>query len=156
MPNLTKDLKLSYKLEHRSRNKNEEEREGSNHNLTTAARLPSHYHYQLSGKLVSAEAKLLSKRKEKESTVNRGSALRWRAGGETCDFQTEIAWLFLVRKRREIVICHVLELLELWWLMSVFTFFMGVMSVFTFFGGSNRSDVFMIFLQQIINSRLLM
>ena len=40
--------------------------------------------------------------------------------------------------------------------MSVFTFFMGVMSVFTFFGGSDRSDVFMIFLQQIINSKLLM
>ena len=151
MPNLTKDFKLSYKLEHRPRNKNEEEREGSNHNLTTAARILSHYHYQLSGKLVSVEAKLLTKRKEKESTVNRGSALRWRAGGETCDFQTEIAWLFLVRKRREIVICHVLELLELWWLMSVFTFFVGVTSVFTFFGGSKRSGVSIIFLQYVYN-----
>ena len=123
MPNLTKDFKLSYKLEHRPRNKNEEEREGSNHNLTTAARLPNHYHYQLSGKLVSAEAKLPTKRKETESTVNRGSALRWRTGGETwetCDFQTEIAWLFLVRKRREVVISYVFEHLE-----SGFTFLVG-------------------------------
>ena len=83
MPNLTKDLILSYKLEHRSRNKNEEEGEGLNHNLTMTAHLPSHYHYQLSKKLVSAEAKLLTKRREKETTVNRGSALRWQIGGET-------------------------------------------------------------------------
>ena len=69
MPNLTKDFKLSYKLERRSRNKNEEERKGSNHNLTTSARLPSHYQYQLSGKLVSAEAKLLTKKKRKKKPL---------------------------------------------------------------------------------------
>ena len=94
MPNLTKDLKLSYKLEHRSRNKNEEEREGSNHNLTTAARLPSHYHYQLSGKLLSAEAKLLTKRKEKESTVNRGSALRCEPVGRLVIFKRKLLGCF--------------------------------------------------------------
>ncbi|KAK7836857.1 hypothetical protein CFP56_021941 [Quercus suber] len=75
-PNLTKDFKLCYKLEHRSRNKNEE-REGSSHSLTTAARLPSHYQYQLSAKLVSAEAKLLTKKKKEKETAGATMANWW-------------------------------------------------------------------------------